>query len=131
MKNNYVHKELPSELNNGDAKISFELSDKVNNTTTEYFNKHLSEKCLATLILKAPAYSEYNSEKDNKPIISKVATSTFFTKNSTSGNYEKVENKTTLSEGIDYYIKNGIEGEYAKVNTTTKIFKRIKMDTLL
>lgn len=123
-KNNYVHKELPSELNNGDAKISFELSDKVNNTTTDYFNKHLSEKCLATLILKAPAYSEYNSEKDNKPIISKVATSTFFTKNSASGNYEKVENKTTLSEGIDYYIKNGIEGEYAKVNTTTKIFKK-------
>ena len=121
--NNYIRQALPSELNNGDAKISFELSDNVNNTTTEYFNKHLSEKCLATLILKAPAYSEYNSEKDNKPIISKVATSTFFTLSAT-GNYEKVENKTTLSEGIDYYIKNGIEGEYAKVNTTTKIFKK-------
>lgn len=122
--NNYIRQALPSELNNGDAKISFELSDNVNNTTTEYFNKHLSKKCLATLILKAPAYSEYKSEDDNKPIISKVATSTFFTKNSASGNYEKVENKTTLSEGIDYYIKNGIEGEYAKVNTTTKIFKK-------
>lgn len=121
---NYIRQALPSELNNGDAKISFELSDNVNNTTTEYFNKHLSKKCLATLILKAPAYSEYKSENDNKPIISKVATSTFFTKNSASGNYEKVENKTTLSEGIDYYIKNGIEGEYAKVNTTTKIFKK-------
>ena len=122
--NNYIRQALPSELNNGDAKISFELSDNVNNTTTEYFNKHLSKKCLATLILKAPAYSEYKSEDDNKPIISKVATSTFFTKNSASGNYEKVENKTNLSEGIDYYIKNGIEGEYAKVNTTTKIFKK-------
>lgn len=123
-KENYVNQKLPSELTDGDAKISFELSDNVNNTTTEYFNKHLSKKCLATLILKAPAYSKYNSETDNKPIISKVATSTFFTKNSASGNYEKVENKTTLSEGIDYYIKNGIEGEYAKVNTTTKIFKK-------
>lgn len=122
--NNYIRQALPSELNNGDAKISFELSDNVNNTTTDYFNKHLSKKCLATLILKAPAYSEYKSEDNNKPIISKVATSTFFTKNSASGNYEKVENKTTLSEGIDYYIKNGIEGEYAKVNTTTKIFKK-------
>lgn len=121
--NNYIRQALPSELNNGDAKISFELSDNVNNTTTEYFNKHLSKKCLATLILKAPAYSEYNSEKDNKPIISKVATSTFFTLSAT-GNYEKVENNTNLSEGIDYYIKNGIEGEYAKVNTTTKIFKK-------
>lgn len=121
---NYIRQALPSELNNGDAKISFELSDNVNNTTTEYFNKHLSKKCLATLILKAPAYSEYNSEKNNKPIISKVATSTFFTKNSATGNYEKVKNNTNLSEGIDYYIKNGIEGEYAKVNNTTKIFKK-------
>ena len=121
--NNYIRQALPSELNNGDAKISFELSDNVNNTTTEYFNKHLSKKCLATLILKAPAYSKYNSEKDNKPIISKVATSTFFTLSAT-GNYEKVENNTNLSEGKDYYIKNGIEGEYAKVNTTTKIFKK-------
>lgn len=122
---NYIRQALPSELNNGDAKISFELSDNVNNTTTEYFNKHLSEKCLATLILKAPAYSEYKSEDDNKPIISKVATSAFFTLSAT-GNYEKVENNTNLSEGKDYYIKNGIEGEYAKVNTTTKIFKKDK-----
>lgn len=121
--NNYIRQALPSELNNGDAKISFELSDNVNNTTTEYFNKHLSKKCLATLILKAPAYSEYKSEDNNKPIISKVATSTFFTLSAT-GNYEKVENNTNLSEGKDYYIKNGIEGEYAKVNTTTKIFKK-------
>lgn len=113
--NDYVNRELPSELTDGDAKISFELSDNINNTTTEYFNKHLSEKCLATLILKAPAYSVYNSETDNKPIISKVATSTFFTLSAT-GNYEKVENNTNLSEGTTYYIKNGIEGEYAKVD---------------
>ena len=83
----------------------------------------MSKKCLATLILKAPAYSVYNSEDNNKPIISKVATSTFFTLSAT-GNYEKVENNTNLSEGKDYYIKNGIEGEYAKVNNTTKIFKK-------
>lgn len=113
--NNYIRQALPSELNNGDAKISFELSDNVNNTTTEYFNKHLSKKCLATLILKAPAYSVYNSEDNNKPIISKVATSTFFTLSAT-GNYEKVENNTNLSEDTTYYIKNGIEGEYAKVD---------------
>lgn len=121
-KKNYVNPNLPSELTEGDAKISFELSDNVNNTTTEYFNKHLSEKCLATLILKAPAYSKYNSETDNKPIISKVATSAFFTFSAT-GNYEKVENNTNLSEGIDYYIKNGIEGEYAKVDPSL-IYKK-------
>lgn len=110
---NYIRQALPSELNNGDAKISFELSDNVNNTTTEYFNKHLSKKCLATLILKAPAYSVYNSEKDNKPIISKVATSTFFTYS--DGKYNPVTG-SKLSAGTKYYIKNGIEGEYAEVD---------------
>ena len=110
---NYIRQALPSELNNGDAKISFELSDNVNNTTTEYFNKHLSKKCLATLILKAPAYSKYNSEKDNKPIISKVATSTFFTYS--DGKYNPVTS-SKLSAGTTYYIKNGIEGEYAEVD---------------
>lgn len=110
---NYIRQALPSELNNGDAKISFELSDNVNNTTTDYFNKHLSKKCLATLILKAPAYSEYNSEKDNKPIISKVATSTFFTYS--DGKYNPVTS-SKLSAGTTYYIKNGIEGEYAEVD---------------
>lgn len=108
----YIQQTLPTKLNDGDAKISFELSDSVNNTTTEYFNKHLSEKCLATLILKAPAYSEYNSETDNKPIISKVATSTFFT--CSDGKYNPVTS-SKLSAGTTYYIKNGIEGEYAEV----------------
>ena len=109
----YIQKNLPTKLNNGDAKISFELSDNVNNTTTDYFNKHLSEKCLATLILKAPAYSEYKDSSDNKPIISKVATSTFFTYS--DGKYNPVTG-SKLSAGTKYYIKNGIEGEYAEVD---------------
>lgn len=108
----YIQKNLPTKLNDGDAKISFELSDNVNNTTTEYFNKHLSKKCLATLILKAPAYSEYKDSSDNKPIISKVATSTFFTYS--DGKYNPVTG-SKLSAGTKYYIKNGIEGEYAEV----------------
>ena len=120
--NDYVNRELPSELTDGDAKISFELSDNVNNTTTEYFNKHLSKKCLATLILKAPAYKEYKSETKNTPIISKVATSSFFTCSDT-GTYEQVKEGTMLSEGKDYYIKNGIEGEYAKVDPNNIFIK--------
>lgn len=117
---NYIRQALPSELNNGDAKISFELSDNVNNTTTEYFNKHLSEKCLATLILKAPAYKEYKSETKNTPIISKVATSSFFT--CSDGKYNPVTS-SKLSAGTKYYIKNGIEGEYAEVDPN-KVFKK-------
>lgn len=109
----YIQKNLPTKLNDGDAKISFELSDNVNNTTTEYFNKHLAKKCLATLILKAPAYSEYKDSSNNKPIISKVATSTFFTYS--DGKYNPVTG-SKLSAGTKYYIKNGIEGEYAEID---------------
>lgn len=109
----YIQQNLPTKLNDGDAKISFELSDNVNNTTTEYFNKHLSKKCLATLILKAPAYSEYKDSSNNKPIISKVATSTFFTYS--DGKYNPVTG-SKLSAGTKYYIKNGIEGEYAEID---------------
>lgn len=116
----YIQQNLPKKLNDGDAKISFELSDSVNNTTTEYFNKHLSEKCLATLILKAPAYSEYKDSSDNKPIISKVATSTFFTLS--DGKYNPVTS-SKLSAGTTYYIKNGIEGEYAEINPS-KIYQK-------
>ena len=61
---------LPSGLTE-DAKISFQLVDKVNNTNdaeADYFKKHLSEKSLATLVIKAPAYERYVSESDNTPI---------------------------------------------------------------
>lgn len=64
------NKFLPSGLTE-DAKISFQLVDKVDNTNDaekDYFKKHLAEKSLATLVIKAPAYERYVSESDNTPI---------------------------------------------------------------
>ena len=61
---------LPAGLKE-DAKIAFKLVDMVDNTNyvePDYFDKHLSKKSLATLVLKAPAYEEYESETKNKPI---------------------------------------------------------------
>ena len=61
---------LPSGLTE-DAKISFQLVDKVDNTNDaekDYFKKHLAKKSLATLVIKAPAYERYVSESDNTPI---------------------------------------------------------------
>lgn len=110
---NYVNQKLPSELTDGDAKISFQLTDNVNNTTTDYFKKHLSEKCLATVVLKGRAYEEYTDETNNKPIISKVASSDFFIQE--GNDYKQVTTGTKLSAGTDYYIKNGIAGEYTKI----------------
>lgn len=112
-KENYVNQKLPSKLTDGDAKISFQLTDSVNNTTTDYFKKHLSEKCLATVVLKGRAYEEYKDETNNKPIISKVASSDFFIQE--VNDYKQVTTGTKLSAGTVYYIKNGIAGEYTKI----------------
>lgn len=110
---NYQKRQLPSALTDGDAKISFQLTDSVNNTTTDYFKKHLSEKCLATVVLKGRAYEEYTDETNNKPIISKVASSDFFIQD--GNDYKQVTTGTKLSAGTVYYIKNGIAGEYTKI----------------
>lgn len=110
---NYQNRRLPSKLTDGDAKISFQLTDSVNNTTTDYFKKHLSEKCLATVVLKGRAYEEYTDETNNKPIISKVASSDFFIQE--GNDYKQVTTGTKLSAGTVYYIKNGIAGEYTKI----------------
>lgn len=111
---NYQKRQLPSALTDGDAKISFQLTDSVNNTTTDYFKKHLSEKCLATVVLKGRAYEEYTDETNNKPIISKVASSDFFIQD--GNDYKQVATGTKLSAGTVYYIKNGIAGEYTKID---------------
>lgn len=120
-KENYVNPKLPSKLTDGDAKISFQLTDSVNNTTTDYFKKHLSEKCLATVVLKGRAYEKYTDETNNKPIISKVASSDFFIQE--GNDYKQVATGTKLSAGIVYYIKNGIAGEYTKIYPE-RIFKK-------
>lgn len=120
-KENYVTQKLPSKLTDGDAKISFQLTDSVNNTTTDYFKKHLSEKCLATVVLKGRAYEEYTDSTHNKPIISKVASSDFFIQK--GNDYKQVATGNNLSAGTDYYIKNGIAGEYTKIDPE-RIFKK-------
>lgn len=120
-KENYVNPKLPSKLTDGDAKISFQLTDSVNNTTTDYFKKHLSEKCLATVVLKGRAYEKYTDETNNKPIISKVASSDFFIQE--DNDYKQVATGTNLSASTDYYIKNGIAGEYTKIYPE-RIFKK-------
>lgn len=120
-KENYVNQKLPSKLTDGDAKISFQLTDSVNNTTTDYFKKHLSEKCLATVVLKGRAYEKYTDENHYTPIISKVASSDFFIQE--GNDYKQVATGTKLSADTKYYIKNGIAGEYTKIDPE-RIFKK-------
>ena len=51
------HNTLPSDMK-GDAKITFRLDDIGDNSDPDYYQKHLSKKCLATLELEADAPNE-------------------------------------------------------------------------
>lgn len=57
--NNYkiYNSTLPSDMK-GDAKITFRLDDFGDNSDPDYYQKHLSKKCLATLELEADAPNE-------------------------------------------------------------------------
>ena len=116
---------LPSGLTE-DAKISFQLVDKVNNTNdaeADYFKNHLAEKSLATLVIKAPAYERYVSDTDNTPIY--AHTEKFFKKDE-NNNYIEVKSGT-LDPANTYYQPQ--TDEYVKVeklyvyNTTSKVYE--------
>ena len=115
---------LPSGLTE-DAKISFQLVDKVNNTNdaeADYFKNHLSEKSLATLVIKAPAYEIYKGENstENKPIY--AHTEKFFKKDE-NNNYIEIKSgkldpaNTYYQPQTDEYVK--VEKLYV-LDTTSK-----------
>ena len=121
---------LPSGLTE-DAKISFQLVDKVDNTNDaepDYFKKHLAEKSLATLVIKAPAYEIYKGENstENKPIY--AHTEKFFKKDE-NNNYIEIKSgkldpaNTYYQPQTDEYVK--VEKLYA-YNTTSKKYEEVK-----
>lgn len=102
---------LPAGLKE-DAKISFRLVDMVDNTNyvePDYFDKHLGRKSMATLVLKAPAYEEYVSETDNKPIYTN--TGKFYKKTETG--YELVESGSLDADNTYYQPQTE---EFVKIN---------------
>ncbi len=105
------HGVLPSGLTE-DAKISFQLVDKVNNTNdaeADYFKNHLAEKSLATLVIKAPAYEKYVSETDNTPIY--AHTGKLFQK--VNNDYIEITS-STLEDTANIYYQPQTD-EYVKV----------------
>lgn len=126
------NKTLPSGLTE-DAKISFQLVDKVNNTNDaepDYFKKYLAEKSLATLVIKAPAYERYVSDTDNTPIY--AHTEKFFKKDE-NNNYIEVKSGT-LDPANTYYQPQ--TDEYVKVeklyvlDTTSKKYVEMALSDI-
>ncbi len=118
---------LPAGLKE-DAKISFRLVDMVDNTNyvePDYFDKHLGRKSMATLVLKAPAYEEYVSETDNKPIYTN--TGKFYKKTETG--YELVESGNLDADNTYYQPQTE---EFVKIdnlftyNTVNKKYEKVE-----
>ena len=66
-KKNYISQKLQT----GNAKIAFMLADSIDNTQADYYTKHLSKKCQATLVLEADALDDKNqvrTDTNGKPI---------------------------------------------------------------
>lgn len=53
---NYISRKLQTD----NAKIAFMLADSIDNTQDNYYTKHLSKKCQATLVLEANALDDKN-----------------------------------------------------------------------
>ena len=122
---------LPSGLTE-DAKISFQLVDKVNNTNDaekDYFKNHLAEKSLATLVIKAPAYERYVSDTDNTPIY--AHTEKFFKKDE-NNNYIEIKSgkldpaNTYYQPQTDEYVK--VEKLYVLDTTSKKYVEKALSD---
>ena len=125
---------LPSGLTE-DAKISFQLVDKVDNTNdaeADYFKKHLAEKSLATLVIKAPAYEIYKGKDniENKPIY--AHTEKFFKKDK-NNNYIEIKSEKLDSANTYYQPQTD---EYVKVkelyvyDTTSKVYKKMALSDI-
>lgn len=126
--NTVFNNTLPNGLKE-DAKISFTLVDMVDNTNKvepDYFNKHLAEKSMATLVLKAPAYERYVSETDNKPIYTNTGK---FYKKTGENTYELVEPGSKLDADNTYYQPQS--DEYVKIenlytyDSTKKTYEKV------
>ena len=97
---------VPDKLTDGDARIVFQLTDNVNNSTSEYYNAHLSQPCRATLTLAAKAMQEKKDDSGElEQVEGKVALSKLYTKNA-DGTYTEVSTGT-LNDDTEYFYKSG------------------------
>lgn len=115
---------LPSNLPDGDARIVFQLSDSTDNSSTDYYNAHLSEPCKATLVLTAPAMQyKDGTDGETEPVISMVSVNNrLFTQN-IDGTYTRVEDGN-LEEGTKYFYKNGETDLYQEISDSCRFYKK-------
>ena len=112
---------LPNTLTEGDAHIVFQLSDQVNNSTTEYYQRHLAQPCMATLVLNAPAHDEKGEQVRSNVALSKLYTRTGDGSTSNPYQYTKID-KGNLQAGTTYYYRAGETDFYQELTSADKFF---------
>ncbi len=105
-------------LSAGDAKISFRLTDKADNTSSDYYDKHLKEPCYATLVLRAPWQDKKDENgKETETLQNQkgyIRINAFYTKNA-SGEYVEVPGTDNLPDETTYYYDSGLS-DYAVID---------------
>ena len=113
----YTGKKLPSTVYTSYPKILFTLEDRADNSTSAYYEDHLSKPYKATVILSAPAKT-YELDGDGNP--SKDESGNYKLKDVTeklpldgkvykqeNGKYAEVETGTTITNDGTYYYRTG------------------------
>lgn len=80
--------------------ITLQLEDRVDNTTTAYYNAHLSESCLSTIVLTVPALKENKTTHVLEPEMRYMNVSNIFT---AKNYYTLIKNPTTIDMNGTYY----------------------------
>lgn len=113
---------LPDQLTGGYAKIAFQLVDNVNNSTSDYYQKHLSKPCKGTLVLEARAFED---DEHTKPMRTKIALKRLYTKEGSDTNpiYKEVTNGNLVAN-TTYYYRSGESNFYQQVEDTSFYTKK-------
>ncbi len=105
----------------GDAKIAFRLTDAAVNTSSEYYNAHLKEPCLATLVLRAP-WMEKKDESGNPTTELKqqkgyIGIQYFYTRSGDEGNYKyTLVTSGTWDTNKTYFYYDSVLGQYVQLD---------------
>ncbi|MBQ0072818.1 MAG: hypothetical protein KBT34_01345 [Prevotella sp.] len=108
------NRKLTNSLASESPTLAFQLTDNVDNSGNDYFQKYMAQPCDATIVFTCPA-----TEADGEtPIKGYVPISYFFTRSGTEPNYTytKMADNTQLTAGtVYYYFGNG--NDYHAVNS--------------
>lgn len=106
---------LPDDLT-GFAKISFLLKDNVDNSSSDYYKKHLSEQFKATILLTSPVLVTKSDNTTENMKYHMALQGKIYTKNA-NNTYTKVADNADITVTNEYYYRCGDTNFYQKISS--------------